>query len=359
MTPARLEIWPPLPPGAHLRRPRTAMPFPLSQPNVRIWRFGRHCLWHGVKALGMEPGGEILVPAYHHGSEIQALVERGLKCRFYGGSDGLAPDEEELGSLSTSSVGALLLIHYLGFPQETTRWRRWCDDRGLLLIEDAAQAWLASHDGRPVGALGDASIFCLYKTFGVPDGAALLTGDPPPSAASTAAGVTRMARRHGTWLVSRSGPLATLGRHLQHRGGYVPEGFGLGDPDQGPFRTTRYLLPRIADPAAAQRRRFNYAFLLEELGAAVPAPFDRLSGSESPFAFPVETKGKEKVLGALESSGIGALDFWARPHHMLPVEQFPALARRRARTIGLPVHQELRRSDLDRIRRSVATLIDS
>ena len=174
----RLSVWPPLPPSVHLRR-RRELPFPLREEGCRLFALGRHALWHGVRALGLEPRDEILVPAYHHGSEVEALTRAGLACRFYGGSDGLQPDESELEALIGPRTRALFLIHYLGFPQELARWRRWCDERDLLLIEDAAQAWLAHCDGVPVGSVGDLAIFCLYKTYGVPDGAALVSRRPP------------------------------------------------------------------------------------------------------------------------------------------------------------------------------------
>ena len=64
----------------------------------------------------------------------------------------------------------MYLIHYLGFPQDAPGWLRWCRERGLLLIEDAAQAWLASVGGRPLGSFGDMAIFSFYKAVGVPEG---------------------------------------------------------------------------------------------------------------------------------------------------------------------------------------------
>jgi dTDP-4-amino-4,6-dideoxygalactose transaminase len=128
-----------------------------------LFERARHGLWHGLRALGLGDDDEVLVPAYHHGSEIEALVRAGLTCRFYEASEGLAPDERELEALLGPRTRALHLIHYLGFPQEATRWRAWCEERGLFLIEDAAQAWLGSLEGRPLGSFGDIAIFCLYK----------------------------------------------------------------------------------------------------------------------------------------------------------------------------------------------------
>ena len=51
-----------------------------------------------------------------------------------------------------------------------------------MLIEDAAQAWLATRDGTPVGSHGDLAFFCLYKSVGLPEGAALVMRSPPATA---------------------------------------------------------------------------------------------------------------------------------------------------------------------------------
>src|SRR5215212_8259238 len=112
---SQISAWPPLPPGAWLRPPANPLPFPLEEPNFRLYAFARHALWHGVRELGLEPGDEILMPAYSHGSEVEALLRAGLKLSFYGGRGDLSPDEGELGSLIGPRTRALFVIHYLGF----------------------------------------------------------------------------------------------------------------------------------------------------------------------------------------------------------------------------------------------------
>jgi dTDP-4-amino-4,6-dideoxygalactose transaminase len=348
---SRLGVWPPLPPSAYARRRRRELPFPLDLPDCRLYSRARHGLWAALQALGLEPGDEVLVPAYHHGSEIETLVQLGLTCRFYAGDENLAPDEAELESLLTPRVRALYLIHYLGFPQDAVRWRQWADDRGLLLVEDAAQAWLATAAGAPVGTLGDLSLFCLYKTFGLPDGAAILSRVPPRlDERRSALGAGLLARRHAAWLMERSGILAAAGARLRGERPYDPSlDFALGDPQTQPSTATRFLLPRIADPQAAARRRANYSALLEELGEAVAAPFAVLPEGASPFALLFESEAREEVIQHFRERGIGAYPFWLAFHPATPAESFPHIASRRRRTIALPVHQELTRAAVGRI----------
>lgn len=348
----RLSVWPPLPRWVFARRRQPELPFPLDDPRCRLFALGRHALWHGVRSAGLGADDEVLVPAYHHGSEVEALVQASLRCRFYEGTADLEPDPDELDRLATDRTRALLLIHYLGFPQDAPRWRAWCDERGLLLIEDAAQAWLAARDRVPVGSSGDVSIFCLYKTFGLPKGAALVgpPGTDPPEGRTRQLSPGPLIRRQVSSLRSRSSLLGRLGRPgAPAPSAATEEEFEFGDPHVAPSLGTRSLLPRVAEHGAAARRRENYAFLLGRLGDRVAAPFAELPSGASPFVFPLETRAKGSVLARLAMDGIHAFDLWSLAHPLLQ-EGIPAgQGGLRDRIVGLPVHQELRPADLARI----------
>jgi CelD/BcsL family acetyltransferase involved in cellulose biosynthesis len=304
-----------------------------------------------VQALGLSPGDAVLVPSYHHGSEVQALAAAGLECRFYDIGPGLEPDDDELDGLLDGGVKGLHLIHYLGFPQDVGKWRAWCDERGLLLLEDAAQAWFAKRDGVSVGSVGDLAIFCLYKAIGVPDGAALaLKGAPPGPESRRATGAGQLARGHVAWLLQRYEALGELATKRTDGRPYVAEDdFALGDPGSPPTAATTALLPRLADDHAAAVRRANYRILLDALGDRVPEGFSQVPNGASPFAFPIDTGEKERLLAGLRARGIGAVDLWSAPHPALPADDFPVASARRDRTVALPVHQELRPGDLERI----------
>jgi dTDP-4-amino-4,6-dideoxygalactose transaminase len=357
----RLHVLPPLPPSVYLRTPQhKRRPFPLGEPEVALYSRARHGIYAGLRQLGLRPGDEALVPAYHHGSEVEALVRAGLSCRFYEGTERLEPDERELERLLGPRVRLLHLTHYVGFPQDATRWRSWCNEHGLLLLEDAAQAWLAAlADGSPAGSLGDIAAFCLYKTVGVPDGAAVRLRDHARRLVvpeTGGPGVRATARRHAVWLLSRSDAFSKLTR--QRTAPYdATRDFALGDPDRGPLALTLRLLPRLATVDAAAARRANYRRLLPALAEHTRSPFDDLPPGASPFCFPVETEHKGEVLRRLRRAGIAAIDFWSVPHASLPVERFPHAARRRSRTVALPVHQELRAEDVARIAAAAAAAL--
>ncbi len=362
MTPVpHISVWPPLPFGLYTRRPSRRFPFPLEEPRCRIFSLARHGLFVGIKVLGLEPGDEVLVPAYHHGSEIEALIRAGIVCRFYETGQRLEPDEKNLERLLGPRVRALYLIHYLGLPQEAARWRAWCDEHDLLLIEDAAQAWLSSRDGTPVGSHGDLSFFCLYKTFGLPDGAAVICSSPlEPPRSRPRLGIARVALLHGLYLAQRWGWFAELSRRVRRTGEHDPERLlALGDPGRAPYATTGFLLARTAYPEAQAARAANYAFLLERLKRFVPEPFAHLPEGASPFAFPIQSDRKEELLDRLVRHGIVASSFWPIPHPCLPVADFPRAAALRKSTIALPVHQELGFRELELMANTVLGTLGS
>jgi dTDP-4-amino-4,6-dideoxygalactose transaminase len=356
-----ITVMPPLPFKPYVSwSSRRRLPFPLEEPRCRIYSVARHGLYMGIRALGLKPGDEILVPAYNQGSEIEALVRAGMVCRFYEAGQGrfLEQEEKNLEALLSPRTRAFYLIHYLGLPQDAARWRAWCDKHGLLLIEDAAQAWLSFRDGMPVGAHGDLSIFCLYKTFGLPDGAAVISDPPPPQPPGSKPniGVKRAAVRHAAYLSQRWGWLAGLLRRLR-----VPEKhsskqddkyasgqeFVLGDPQRSVSTITNYLLPRATFSSVRDARAANYAFFLERLERFVPKQFAHPPEGASPFAFPIQSDRKKQLLERLRRNGIVASDFWGSAHPLVPMADFTRAAALRKSVIDLPVHQELGARELE------------
>lgn len=331
--------------------PPARLPFPLDRAESRLFAFGRQALWHGLAALGLEPGDELIVPDYNHGSEIEALDRAGLVARFYRCDEQLEPFEQELERLVGPRTRGLYLIHYNGFPQDVRRWRSWCDDRDLLLIEDAAQAWLAERDGAPLGSFADLAFFCAYKTYGVPEGALLISRDPPGALhEDPGRGLGAFARRHGLWLAQRSGAFTSLVGRAMPAAEYVAElDFALRNLDSLPWSTTEPLLRRLAAQDAAAARRANYRAMLRELVTLVPEPFRELPVGASPFFFPVRAKRKEALLERMAERRIKALDVWSATHRSIPPIARSDATARRDTTVGLPVHQELGTEDLERI----------
>jgi dTDP-4-amino-4,6-dideoxygalactose transaminase len=355
-----LTVSPPLPLDAWLRKVAGGpLPFPLAD-TTRLYARARAGLCQALWLVGLGEGDVALLPAYHHGSEVEAYVRAGLTPRFYDTGEGLVPETGELAALLTPDVRVVHLIHYLGLAQPVDEWRAFADEHGLLLVEDVAQGWLGSAQDRPLGSVGDVALFSVYKSVGVPDGGvAAVRGEAVAPAGRPPLRLAALARKHASLLSSRSGLLGAL--HVRRRASraYDPaQDFDLGHPDRATSRATLALVRRLAPGEVAQRRRRHYRRLLAELGRWVPQPYRRDPAEASPFAFPVFCEDKGRVINALRAAGIGAVDAWSVAHPSLPLEDHPGAARWRAGIVLLPVHQELRGRDVERIAREARAVLE-
>ena len=80
----------------------------------------------------------------------------------------------------TSRTRAVLPVHLYGQPADMTALMTIASRHGLAVIEDCAQAHLATCDGRPVGTIGTAGAFSFYPTKNLGalgDGGAVVTND--------------------------------------------------------------------------------------------------------------------------------------------------------------------------------------
>src|SRR5215831_11434694 len=77
--PCMQTAWP------HMLWPRPAavapLVFPFDQPGLRYRYFARNAVWDAIELLGLA-GKRILVPAYHHGVELETLLAAGIEPIF-------------------------------------------------------------------------------------------------------------------------------------------------------------------------------------------------------------------------------------------------------------------------------------
>jgi selenocysteine lyase/cysteine desulfurase len=370
-----LTNWAPLSPAAFTALPRKDLPFPLAEPSAQMYACGRHCVWHGIRALGLGDGDEVLVPAYHAGPDVEALLRLGVRVRWYGGTPDLEPDPAELERLLTPATRALYLIHHLGFAADAPRWRRWCDERGMLLMEDAAQGFMSELDGRPLGSFGDFGFTCAYKKLPVPNGAYALCRKPlEPPTGRRPFGWSRnwepvdqrgsVAHELAAWAGQRVGMIGALRSRLlssRLRGDPKPfdpaEHAQIVDVNEQPTRLSLFLMPRVARRSVREIRRRNYSRLLDALGDYVVGPFGALTPGACPWFFPVRTPSPGDAVLNLLQHGVSTIHYWAAGHPAIEDGKFPNVLRRRATTLAVPVHQGLSTKDVDRIAEAVLQVL--
>jgi dTDP-4-amino-4,6-dideoxygalactose transaminase len=121
----------------------------------------------------------VVAPDYNSGNEILAMRAAGATIRYcpVRGDMSLDPDDVER-YCQLHNPDLLYVIHYAGWPQPMPALVDLCRRRGMLLVEDCALSLLSEMNGRPLGSFGDWSVFCLYKTLPLPNGALLVQNGP-------------------------------------------------------------------------------------------------------------------------------------------------------------------------------------
>lgn len=141
---------------------------------------GRHCvavnsgtsaLHLGLLSLGIGPGDEVIVPSFTFAATANSVALTGAKPVFVDidpKTFNIDPDLIE-GAI-TKNTKAIQVVHLYGLPADMKLICALARKHNLLLIEDAAQAHLASIDGQPVGSFGDAAAFSFYPTKNMTSG---------------------------------------------------------------------------------------------------------------------------------------------------------------------------------------------
>ena len=133
-----------------------------------------------LRAIGVE-GREVVVPTNTFFASAAAVVHAGGTPRLAEVSAStLALSAETVEAALTPDTAAVMLVHIGGLiSPEVDAIRTLCDERSVLLVEDAAHAHGSSHDGRPAGSFGHAAAFSFYptKVLTSGEGGMIVTGD--------------------------------------------------------------------------------------------------------------------------------------------------------------------------------------
>jgi dTDP-4-amino-4,6-dideoxygalactose transaminase len=129
----------------------------------------------------LEPGDEVIMPSFTFVSTANAVVLRGAVPVFVDiRTDTQNIDERLIESAITPRTKAICAVHYAGVCAEMDAIRAIADRFKLLVIEDAAQAFLSTYRGRLAGTLSDLACFSFHETKNVTsgEGGALLVNRP-------------------------------------------------------------------------------------------------------------------------------------------------------------------------------------
>lgn len=128
----------------------------------------------------IQPGDEVIMPSYTFVSTANAFVLRGGVPMFVDiRADTLNIDECLIEAAVTERTKAIVPVHYSGVACEMDAILDIAARHQLFVIEDAAQGFLSTYKGRPLGGLGQFGTYSFHETKNVisGEGGALLIND--------------------------------------------------------------------------------------------------------------------------------------------------------------------------------------
>lgn len=121
--------------------------------------------------LNIQPGDEVIAPAYTFVSTVNAFVLRGAKLVFADSrADHPNIDAEKIESLITKNTKAIIVVHYAGVPCDMEKIMEISSRHDIPVVEDAAQAIDSYYNGVPLGSIGAFGTFSFHETKNIISG---------------------------------------------------------------------------------------------------------------------------------------------------------------------------------------------
>jgi dTDP-4-amino-4,6-dideoxygalactose transaminase len=141
---------------------------------------GEAALILAFKALQVPAGSEVIVPAYTFVASATAVLQAGAVPVFVDvDPETYCISPTAIGAAIGPETSAIMPVHFAGLPADMDPIVALAERHGLIVIEDAAQAWGARYGDRAVGAIGDAGGFSFQasKNLTAGEGGIILTDD--------------------------------------------------------------------------------------------------------------------------------------------------------------------------------------
>ena len=142
---------------------------------------------------GLHDGDEVLVPAVTWPTTVYPLMQHNLRPVFCDVDETFNISFDSIKRMTGPKTRALFLVHLLGQPAEMSNIVRFCNERGILLIEDCCESLGARYLNIHVGNFGAMGSFSFYfgHHMSTIEGGMIITND------ETTCDLLRSARSHG------------------------------------------------------------------------------------------------------------------------------------------------------------------
>jgi dTDP-4-amino-4,6-dideoxygalactose transaminase len=306
---------------------------------------GTDALLLTLRALGVGPGDEVIIPANTFVATAEAIAHAGahpvlvdIRPETYN------IDVEQIESRVTPRTKAIIPVHLYGQPADLGPILLIAERHGLSIIEDAAQAHGAEYRGRRVGALGRAACFSFYpaKNLGAyGDAGAVVTNDDH---------------------------VALTVRKLRHHGGvdkYRHDLVGYNSRlDTLQAAVLRVKLRHLDEWNQVRREKAQlYDELLSEIPDIVtPARLDGTQHVYHLYVIRVERGRRDDLRQFLHERGIQTGIHYPAPVHLTgafgdthsQTERFPVAEQYATKILSLPMYPELERTQIQYVTEQIS-----
>lgn len=287
-----------------------------------------------LHALGIGRGDEVLVPSFTFVATANAVVATGARPVFVDiDGERHTMDPGDLERKISRRSKAVIPVHLYGNVAGVEEICRIAGERGLAVVEDAAQSMGSTYRKRQSGTFGDMGCFSLYPAKVVTAGEGGLVATDSKELYDT----LRMVRNHGMMR------------------GYDSESFGLNlrMPEIN-AAIARVQMGRL--PSFLEKRRANAKALSGLLeGSGVTLPEQRKHEEVNWYLYTISTGRRDELKRELNAAGFGAAAYYPTPVHQIPFYaamkrvRLPATERAAGRVLSLPVHPGVRHHHLKKM----------
>ena len=296
---------------------------------------GTDALILSLKMVGVGPGDEVITSPNTFVATVGAIAMTGATPVFVDNGDDYTIDVTKIEAAITPKTKALLPVHLTGHPADMPAVMEIANRRGIKVVEDAAQAILASIDGQHVGSWGETAGFSLHplKNLNVwGDGGVIVTRSPEMNEK------LRLFRNHGlgnrdeVLMWGHNSRLDSLQAVVANR---------LIDQ-------TKSITQTRIDNAAFYDNAFS------DLGEYVVIPPRRSNVKQVYHTYVIRVSDRDSLHSYLMDKGIRAKVHYPIPLHLQEAAQplgyregdFPVCEEHCRTIISLPVHEHLTQEEL-------------
>jgi perosamine synthetase len=150
--------------GSFVRRFETEFAARLGVPHALAVSNGTVALHLALKAFGIGPGDEVIVPDLTFAATINSVLHAGATPVIVDvDPESWNINPEAIAAVLTPRTRAIMPVHLYGQPADMDAIMALAERHGLIVIEDAAEAAGALYKGRPCGSIGHAGTFSFFS----------------------------------------------------------------------------------------------------------------------------------------------------------------------------------------------------